>query len=87
MNGVVVETEHLSNFIEEFGWLTSCRVRHIRSPSWRPEIADNRHRAKLPENPSNIALSGQNGLLINGWTNPQERGTRVRSAGLTVWHR
>jgi hypothetical protein len=27
----------------------------------------NKHRAKLPENPANIALSGQNGLLINGY--------------------
>jgi hypothetical protein len=26
----------------------------------------NKHRAKLPENYANIALSGQNGLLING---------------------
>jgi hypothetical protein len=31
-----------------------------------PEIADNRHRAKLPENQFNIALSRQNGKLING---------------------
>jgi hypothetical protein len=29
-------------------------------------MADNRHWAKLPENPTNIALSGQNGKLING---------------------
>jgi hypothetical protein len=28
--------------------------------------AANKHRAKLPENQSNIVLSGQNGLLING---------------------
>jgi hypothetical protein len=28
--------------------------------------AANKHRAKLPENPADIALSGQNGLLING---------------------
>jgi hypothetical protein len=41
VNGVVVETEYLSDFIEEFGLLTSRRVRHTRSPSWRPEIADN----------------------------------------------
>jgi hypothetical protein len=38
----------------------------MRSPSWRLEIADNKHGAKLPENPANIALSGQNGKLING---------------------
>ena len=30
MNGVVVETEHVADFIEEFWLLTSCRVRHIR---------------------------------------------------------
>jgi hypothetical protein len=35
--------------------------------SWRPMSAANKHRAKLPENPANIVLSGQNGLLINGW--------------------
>ena len=67
VNGVVVETEHLSHVIEASGLLTSCDVRHIRSPSWNPVIADNRHRAKLPKNPTNIALSGQNGRLINGW--------------------
>jgi hypothetical protein len=42
------------------------RVRRITSPSWCRKIADKWHRAKLPENPANIALSGQNGLLING---------------------
>ena len=31
-----------------------------------PDMPDNRHRAKLPENPSIIALSGQNSKLING---------------------
>jgi hypothetical protein len=61
MNGVVVETEHLADCIEELGLLTSRRIRHIRFPQWRPEITDNRHWAKLPENPANIALSGQNG--------------------------
>ena len=39
--GVVVKTEHLADFIEEFWWLTSRRVRHIRSPPWRPQSADN----------------------------------------------
>ena len=66
MNGVGVETEHFTDRIEEFWLLTSRRVRHIRSPSWRRESADNQDRAKLPENPANIALSGQNGKLING---------------------
>jgi hypothetical protein len=61
VNGVVVQTEHLSHFIEEFGLWISRRVRHMIPPWWCPEIADNRHRAKLPENQSNIALSGQNG--------------------------
>ena len=32
VNGVVVQTEHLSDLIEEFGLLTFCRVRHIRLP-------------------------------------------------------
>jgi hypothetical protein len=62
----VVETERLSDFSEEFGRLTSGRVRHTRFPSWHPEMADNRHRAKLPENQANIALSGQKGQIING---------------------
>jgi hypothetical protein len=66
MNGVVVETEHCTDFIEEFWLLTSRRVRHIRAQAGRLEITDKRHRAKLPENPVNIALSGQNGKLING---------------------
>jgi hypothetical protein len=44
-----METEHLADFIAEFWLLTSRRVRHIRSPSWRPEIADNRPWAKLPK--------------------------------------
>ena len=57
----------LSDFIEEFGLLTARRVRHIRSPSWRPETDNNRYGAKLPENPANIELSGQNSKLINGW--------------------
>lgn len=41
VQGGVVETEHFSIVIEEFGLLTSRRVRRIRSPSWWPEIADN----------------------------------------------
>src|SRR5262247_2009869 len=50
------------------GWLTAARVRAIRLPlSWRPVSDDNKNRAKLPENPANIALSGQKDLLINGW--------------------
>jgi hypothetical protein len=40
--------------------------RHRRFAPWRPEIADNRHRAKLPENRSNITLSRQIVKLING---------------------
>ncbi len=75
MHGGVVETEHASNFIEECGVLTSCRVRPIRSPLWRPEITDNRHRANLPENPTNIALSG---LLATFGDEPN----RVRGPGV-----
>jgi hypothetical protein len=56
----MVQTEHLSHFIEEVGAWLSGRGRHIIL-SWRcSKIADNRHRAKLPENLTNIALSGQN---------------------------
>lgn len=32
VNGVVVQAEHLSDFIEEFWLLTSHRVRHITFP-------------------------------------------------------
>jgi len=35
-----------------------------------PGDADNGYGAKLPENPANIALSGQNSTLINGCTKP-----------------
>jgi len=74
----VVQTEHLSHFIEEFGFLISRRGRHITPPWWWLEIADNRHRAKLPEKPTNIVLSGQNGKLINGWAT----GGELRGPGL-----
>jgi hypothetical protein len=33
-------------------------------------LVDNRHPSKLPENPTQIIVSGQNGLLINGCTKP-----------------
>jgi hypothetical protein len=33
VDGVVVETEYRTDFLEEFWWLTSCWVRHIRTPS------------------------------------------------------
>jgi hypothetical protein len=47
--------------------LTAVRVRHIWFPwSRRPASAANNHRAKLPETPANIALSGHKGLSING---------------------
>jgi hypothetical protein len=68
MNGVVVQTEHLSHFIKEFGLLTSCRVRHTRFPSWRPEIADNRPRAKLPENPIYRIIRAK--WQVNQWLGP-----------------
>ncbi len=62
-----MKTKHVTDVIEEFWLLTSRRVRHIRSPPWRLEVIDNRHRAKLPKTSANIVLSGQNGKLINGW--------------------
>jgi hypothetical protein len=54
VHGEVVETEHYVDCIEECGWLTSRRVRHIRSPSWCPETVDNEHGAKVPENLTHI---------------------------------
>jgi hypothetical protein len=53
--------------IEEYGLLISCRVRHTIPPRWSPEIAANRHQAKLPEKPRNIAFPRQIGKLINAW--------------------
>ena len=61
-----MQTEHLSHVIEECGLLISRRGKYILPPWWWLESADNRHRAKLPENPSNIVLSGQNGQIIHG---------------------
>jgi hypothetical protein len=66
VDGVVVETEYRADFLEEFWWLTSRGVRPISTPSQCPEHVDNGHRAKLPENSSNITLSGQNDKIING---------------------
>jgi hypothetical protein len=66
VNGGVIETEHLADGSEDFRVLTSCRVRHIQSPSWRPVIAEKRLWAKLPENLFNSALSGQNDTGISG---------------------
>src|SRR6059058_4184840 len=52
-------------FFEGFGLLTARRVRDIRSASsWRPAGADNRQRGKLPENPANSAVSGQNDITM-----------------------
>jgi hypothetical protein len=59
MNEVVVEMEHLADFIEEVWQLTSHRVTHIRFPSSCLQLTDNGHWGKMPENPTNIALSGQ----------------------------
>jgi hypothetical protein len=66
VNGVVVQTEYLSDLIKEFWLLTFCRIRHIRLLWPWPEILDNKHRAKLPENPVIITLTGQIGKIING---------------------
>src|SRR6266705_2602612 len=52
-----------SDCIAGFGLLTARRVRDITSPLlWCPGSAENRHGAKLPENPANMVLSGQNGM-------------------------
>ena len=66
VHGTVVQAAFVPPCLEELGLLTSGRVRHTRLPSWQREMADNSHRAKLPENLSNIRLSGQNGQIING---------------------
>jgi hypothetical protein len=65
-----MEAQILADFIEKFRlfyFLIECRVRHMLSfQDWRSDMADNRHRAKLPENPVIISLSGQICKLING---------------------
>jgi hypothetical protein len=67
VDGIVLEAEDILDFIKEFGMLTRWGFRHRVSWLLHPERVDNRHRAKLPENPSNIILlSGQKGLLIHG---------------------
>jgi hypothetical protein len=43
--------------VEACGLLISRRVRQTIPPCWCPEIADTEHRANLPENKFNIALS------------------------------
>jgi hypothetical protein len=56
-----------STLLSQHQLLTAARVRHIRFPlPGRPASADNGYWAKLLENHANIALSGQNALLING---------------------
>lgn len=61
VRGVVTETEHLADFIEEVEVLSFRRIRYRKPPSWRPVIADHQHWAKLPKNLTNSALSGQKG--------------------------
>jgi hypothetical protein len=52
-----------SDCIAGFGLLTASRVRDIRpASSWRPASVGNGHGAKLPKNPANIAVPGQNGM-------------------------
>jgi hypothetical protein len=66
VDGALVQTEDLSHCIEQFGWWLAPRVTHMIPLWWCPEIADNRHRAKLLETQFNITLSGQICLIING---------------------
>jgi hypothetical protein len=54
-HGVVVQTEPLSHIIEESGVLICRRGRPTIPPWWCPQIADHRHRAQLPDNPSHLA--------------------------------
>jgi len=71
MDGVVVEAEKRTNFLKKFWALTFCFGRHTslgtvgRADSAMSALmVDNGHRAKPPESPSNIKLSGQSGLII-----------------------
>ena len=71
MNGIVVETAHLTALIGEFWLLTPRRVRHTWALSWRFEVADNRHEAKLLGNSVKITSSRQNSQLISSWVSPE----------------
>src|SRR4029450_7544417 len=75
-----------SNFIARVGLLTAHRVRHITSASWCLASADNVHRAKLPENPANITLSGLKGLLIvNQWLGHENRSIHEAAKKIKSW--
>ena len=55
----------------------------------RLEIADSRAKAKLPENPVNITLSGQNGKLINGYVHEVSKHQKEHiqmNDKLPTWH-
>jgi hypothetical protein len=57
VHGVVVQTEHLSHFIEEFGWWISRRGRHIipRGGALRPLITGiGQNCPKTPFNPGAV---------------------------------
>ena len=66
MNGIVLETEHLADFLEQFWLLTFPRARHERSSLRCLRIVESRSRATLLENLVDIILSGQNGMITNG---------------------
>jgi hypothetical protein len=51
---------------DELRLLIFQRVGNTIAAEWCPEIADNKHRTRLPENQLNIGLSLQIGRLING---------------------
>src|SRR5882724_2879944 len=64
---------HVSMYLEPFREVSAvntgvpCPKIPIHRKLRYTEIADNRHGAKLPENPVNLVLSGQKGMLITGW--------------------
>ncbi len=66
LKNIKAKTEHILHFINEIVLAYSRRNRHRIIPWGYLEHTDNKHRAKLPYNPVNIMLSGQNFLLING---------------------
>jgi hypothetical protein len=64
---VMVQPEHPADFVEKPRRLDFLWTRRRNPPCGRRWAVDNDHRAKLPENPPNIILSGQKVKLINGW--------------------
>jgi hypothetical protein len=59
MDGAVMPMADLSRCCEQFGGWLAPRITHMKPLQWCPELTDNRHWAKQPENPANIKYQGK----------------------------